>query len=173
MNIFATKTSLSALCLSLVLAGCSSTPIEETMSDIEDATVQIVEVEMEAEGTATEQFTKYATNLVTVSPKCANLFTAMYGYKNNNPEAKSLPKRAIDYLHEARDILLFANVLAETAGIDSPQNKESIAVALFYKETISQAEKGDEQSAIFIGDELGSCANLIMFMREMNKRSFD
>ena len=30
MNISVTKTGLSALCLSLVLAGCSSAPVEET-----------------------------------------------------------------------------------------------------------------------------------------------
>jgi len=144
-------------------------PVEETMSDIEDTTVQTVEVEMEAEAMSQEEFTKYATNLVIVSPKCANLFTAMYGYKSNNPEAKSLPARAIDYLHEARDILLFANVLAETAGIDYPQNKESVEVALFYKEIISQVERGDEKSSIFIDNELGSCANLLIFMRDMNK----
>ena len=55
MNISVTKTGLSALCLSLVLAGCSSTPVEETMSDIEDTTVQTVEVEMESEATVVEE----------------------------------------------------------------------------------------------------------------------
>ena len=55
MNISVTKTGLSALCLSLVLAGCSSTPVEETISDIEDTTVQTVEVEMESEATVVEE----------------------------------------------------------------------------------------------------------------------
>ncbi|MDA0796328.1 MAG: OmpA family protein [Proteobacteria bacterium] len=55
MNISVTKTGLSALCLSLVLAGCSSTPVDETMSNIEDTTVQTVALEMETETTAIEE----------------------------------------------------------------------------------------------------------------------
>jgi peptidoglycan-associated lipoprotein len=55
MNVSLTKTGLSALCLSLVLAGCSSTPVEETMSDIEDTTVQTVALEMETETTVVEE----------------------------------------------------------------------------------------------------------------------
>ena len=55
MNISVTKTGLSALCLSLVLAGCSSTPVDETMKNIEDTTVQTVALEMETETTAIEE----------------------------------------------------------------------------------------------------------------------
>lgn len=55
MNISVTKTGLSALCLSLVLAGCSSAPVEETMSDIEDTTVQTVALEMDSEVAAAEE----------------------------------------------------------------------------------------------------------------------
>ena len=49
MNISLTKLGLPALCLSVLLAGCSSAPVDETTSTIEDTTVQTASVEMEAE----------------------------------------------------------------------------------------------------------------------------
>ena len=54
MNITANKLGLSILCLSALLAGCSSAPVDETTSTIEDTTVQTasLEKEMEAEKAA-------------------------------------------------------------------------------------------------------------------------
>jgi len=54
MNITANKLGLSILCLSALLAGCSSAPVDETTSTIEDTTVQTasLEKEMEAENAA-------------------------------------------------------------------------------------------------------------------------
>jgi peptidoglycan-associated lipoprotein len=52
MNISATKLGLPVLCLSAILAGCSSSPVDETTSSIEDTTVQTATVEMEVENTA-------------------------------------------------------------------------------------------------------------------------
>jgi len=49
MNISLTKLGLPVLCLSVLLAGCSSAPVDETTSTIEDTTVQTASVEMEAE----------------------------------------------------------------------------------------------------------------------------
>ena len=40
MNISANKFGLPILCLSALLAGCSSAPVDETTSTIEDTTVQ-------------------------------------------------------------------------------------------------------------------------------------
>ena len=54
MNITANKLGLSILCLSALLAGCSSAPVDETTSTIEDTMVQTasLEKEMEAENAA-------------------------------------------------------------------------------------------------------------------------
>ena len=54
MNITANKLGLPILCLSALLAGCSSAPVDETTSTIEDTTVQTasLEKEMEAEKAA-------------------------------------------------------------------------------------------------------------------------
>jgi len=54
MNISANKLGLPVLCLSALLAGCSSAPVDETTSTIEDTTVQTasLEKEMEAEKAA-------------------------------------------------------------------------------------------------------------------------
>ena len=58
MNISANKFGLPILCLSALLAGCSSAPVDETTSTIEDTTVQTaslemaMEMEMEAEKAA-------------------------------------------------------------------------------------------------------------------------
>lgn len=54
MNISANKLGLPVLCLSALLAGCSSAPVDETTSTIEDTTVQTasLEKEMEAENAA-------------------------------------------------------------------------------------------------------------------------
>ena len=51
MNITANKLGLPILCLSALLAGCSSAPVDETTSTIEDTTVQTASLEkdMEAE----------------------------------------------------------------------------------------------------------------------------
>ena len=53
MNISATKMGLPVLCLSVLLAGCSSSPVDESTSSIEDTTVQTATLEMDAENTAT------------------------------------------------------------------------------------------------------------------------
>ena len=54
MNISANKFGLPILCLSALLAGCSTAPVDETTSTIEDTTVQTasLEKEMEAEKAA-------------------------------------------------------------------------------------------------------------------------
>ena len=49
MNISANKFGLPILCLSVLLAGCSSAPVDETTSTIEDTTVQTASLEMEME----------------------------------------------------------------------------------------------------------------------------
>ena len=49
MNISANKFGLPILCLSVLLAGCSSAPVDETTSMIEDTTVQTASLEMEME----------------------------------------------------------------------------------------------------------------------------
>lgn len=49
MNISANKFGLPILCLSALLAGCSSAPVDETTSTIEDTTVQTASLEMEME----------------------------------------------------------------------------------------------------------------------------
>ena len=49
MNISLTKLGLPVFCLSVLLAGCSSAPVDETTSTIEDTTVQTASVEAEAE----------------------------------------------------------------------------------------------------------------------------
>ena len=49
MNISANKFGLPILCLSALLAGCSSAPVDETTSMIEDTTVQTASLEMEME----------------------------------------------------------------------------------------------------------------------------
>ena len=49
MNITANKLGLSILCLSALLAGCSSAPVDETTSTIEDTTVQTASLEKEME----------------------------------------------------------------------------------------------------------------------------
>lgn len=49
MNISANKLGLPILCLSALLAGCSSAPVDETTSTIEDTTVQTASLEMEME----------------------------------------------------------------------------------------------------------------------------
>tara|TARA_B100000780_G_scaffold114347_1_gene80135 strand:- start:119 stop:634 length:516 start_codon:yes stop_codon:yes gene_type:complete len=47
MNITANKLGLPILCLSALLAGCSSAPVDETTSTIEDTTVQTASLEKE------------------------------------------------------------------------------------------------------------------------------
>ena len=49
MNITANKLGLPILCLSALLAGCSSAPVDETTSTIEDTTVQTASLEKEME----------------------------------------------------------------------------------------------------------------------------
>ena len=49
MNISANKFGLPILCLSALLAGCSTAPVDETTSTIEDTTVQTASLEMEME----------------------------------------------------------------------------------------------------------------------------
>ena len=53
MNVFVPKLGLPVLCLSALLAGCSSSPVDESTSSIEDTTVQAAALEGDFENTAT------------------------------------------------------------------------------------------------------------------------
>tara|TARA_Y100000590_G_C15587720_1_gene964799 strand:+ start:598 stop:1071 length:474 start_codon:yes stop_codon:yes gene_type:complete len=114
-----------------------------------------------------KNFSIYFKHLIDVSDdlhRCAELYTAFYGYGTQNPESKiSQVTKPEDYLKGAGDLTMMASGLQELLRLPlslTPLEERNLRT-LYYKGTIALADQGNKQSMVALRDDLQYCVDLV------------
>tara|TARA_B100001250_G_scaffold413374_1_gene447306 strand:+ start:2008 stop:2490 length:483 start_codon:yes stop_codon:yes gene_type:complete len=108
--------------------------------------------------------------LINPIENCANFFMGAYGSKNQNPQSKSLPKDAIEYMHASTNLKLLLTEYAQALEMEHMlQNvKESAEFSYNFRILFDESEKGNEKFIPLMTYNMTTCVNLMSFFITMH-----